>query len=133
MPLDVLQLHGEHAAIPDAGQFRIWRSIPGGAPVPQPDHRIEAYLLDAVTADYGGSGNQFDWSLAARFPYRAIVAGGLDPSNVAEAISTIRPWGVDACSRIEVSPGRKDSQRMCDFVARALQAREIMFTEEVKS
>ena len=133
VPLDVLQLHGERLAIPAGERFRIWRGIPGETAAPAPDQRIEAYLLDAVTPDYGGSGKAFNWSRAADFPYRAIVAGGLDASNVAEAISAVRPWGVDACSRIEAGPGRKDLRGMRDFVARALQAREIMFTEEVKS
>ncbi|MDQ2774213.1 MAG: phosphoribosylanthranilate isomerase [Acidobacteriota bacterium] len=132
VPLDVLQLHGEPIAIPDASPFRIWRSIPGGSPNPKYNERIEAYLLDAVTPRYGGSGQQFDWSLAANFNHPAIIAGGLDASNVAEAIAIVRPWGVDACSRIEASPGKKDLRRVHDFIAAALKASESLLTEEIK-
>lgn len=129
VPLDVLQLHGKKIAIPLSARFRIWRSIHGGSSIQEHDERIEAYLLDAVTPDYGGSGKQFDWSLAANFGYCAIVAGGLDGTNVAESIAAIRPWGVDACSRIETSPGKKDARRVRDFVAAALKASESLLTE----
>jgi phosphoribosylanthranilate isomerase len=83
----------------------------------------EAYVLDAPSTNFGGSGRCFDWSLAAAFAYRKIVAGGLDATNVADAIRTAQPWGVDACSRLEASPGKKDSQRVRDFVNTALTAR----------
>jgi phosphoribosylanthranilate isomerase len=133
VPLDVLQLHGERIEVPDSSQFRIWRSIPGDSASPKYNERVEAYLLDAVTPRYGGSGRQFDWRLAANFNHRAIVAGGLDASNVAEAIAIVRPWGVDACSRIEASPGKKDLRHLRDFVAAALKASESFLTEEIKS
>jgi phosphoribosylanthranilate isomerase len=61
--------------------------------------------------------------LAATFAYRKIIAGGLDATNVADAIRTTKPWGVDACSRLELSPGKKDSRRVRDFVYAALAAR----------
>jgi phosphoribosylanthranilate isomerase len=51
---------------------------------------------------------------------RIIVAGGLDATNVREAIRQAHPWGVDACSRIESAPGRKDRMRMTDFIQAAL-------------
>jgi phosphoribosylanthranilate isomerase len=86
------------------------------------DPNVEAWLLDTPTPQYGGSGQSFDWSLAAGFPGRAIVAGGLDASNVARAVSIARPWGVDACSRLESSPGQKDSTRIQLFVEAALAA-----------
>jgi phosphoribosylanthranilate isomerase len=119
MRLDVIQLHGSHCAAPPEG-VRVWRSLVLPASPPAPE-LTEAFLLDAPTAQFGGSGRTFDWSLAARFPHRAILAGGLDASNVAEAIRTARPWGVDACSRLESAPGRKDASRVRAFVQAALR------------
>ncbi|MBV9085639.1 MAG: phosphoribosylanthranilate isomerase [Acidobacteriaceae bacterium] len=130
--LDVLQLYGENCAVPDS-EYRVWRSIPGASPTPARDRRIEAYLLDAATPDYGGSGKAFDWSLAARFPYPAIIAGGLDSTNVAEAIAAAVPRGVDACSRLEFAPGKKDAQRLRAFLAAALRARDELARTEVSS
>jgi phosphoribosylanthranilate isomerase len=123
VPLDVLQLHGEKIPLQLAGSFRVWQAIQATAPPPlHPD--VEAYLLDSPTPLYGGSGEAFDWTLAAAFPRRVLVAGGLDASNVASAIRIARPWGVDACSRVESQPGRKDPRRVIAFVRAALAAFE---------
>jgi phosphoribosylanthranilate isomerase len=79
-------------------------------------------LLDAWSdAFYGGTGHKVDWSSAARFvaaqPFRRIIlAGGLNPKNVGEAIRTVRPQAVDVASGVENSPGRKDGRRIRDFV-----------------
>lgn len=115
---DVLQIHGNCAF---TGSHRMWRAIAGNQSVSCSDHRIEAWLLDSV-AHGGGSGQTFDWKLAARFPHRAILAGGLDASNVAEAVRIASPWGVDACSRLESAPGKKDMQKVRAFVREALAA-----------
>jgi len=71
-----------------------------------------------------GSGAVFDWSLAEGAPdgARLLLAGGLNPDNVAQAIRTVRPWGVDAASGLEASPGRKDATKVRLFVARAKEA-----------
>ena len=130
--LDVLQLHGDKSAIPDA-PFRIWRAIRGDQPAPECDPRVEAYLLDTPTPHFGGSGQTFDWSLAKGFPCRSIVAGGLDASNVAEAIASLRPWGVDACSRIELRPGKKDEDRMHAFIRAALKGSESLHSQKMGS
>jgi len=117
--LDVAQIHGAgRAAIPT------WRAVNPGS-MPAADSKVDAWLLDTFTPDFGGSGQTFDWSLAARFPYRAIIAGGLDGSNVAEAIRIAQPWGVDSCSRLESSPGRKDHAKVAAFVENARQALNI--------
>jgi phosphoribosylanthranilate isomerase len=121
--LEVLQLHGNSCAAASR-VYRVWRSVPATSPVPVEDKGIEAYLLDSATPKYGGSGETFDWSNARGFRYRMIVAGGLDASNVADAIAALRPWGVDACSRLESSPGKKDPAKVRDFVAVARRASE---------
>lgn len=121
-PLDVFQLHGERCVIPHLSPCRIWRAIAATDPPPVANKSIEAWLLDAPVGAFGGSGQSFDWKLAARFPHRAIIAGGLDATNVAEAIRIASPWGVDACSRLESAAGKKDPQRVRDFVHAALAA-----------
>lgn len=125
VPLDVLQLHGDRVPLQLAKSFRIWQAIQAFAPPPlHPD--VEAYLLDSPTPLYGGSGETFDWTAAAAFPRRSILAGGLDASNVASAIGSVHPWGVDACSRLESKPGRKAPQRVAAFVQAALTAFAVM-------
>ena len=121
--LDVVQLHGEAAA--PAG-FRFWRALAVRAGFDSSslaDEGAEAFLLDAPAgALHGGTGQTFDWSLVRGASRKVIVAGGLDGSNVALAISTARPWGVDACSRLESSPGKKDHAKVAAFCAAALAA-----------
>ena len=68
----------------------------------------------------GGTGKTFDWNLARCVQVRVIIAGGLDETNVREAIMAARPWGVDACSRLESSPGRKNARKVRDFIQAAL-------------
>ncbi len=124
VPLDIVQLHGEHAAV---SSCRTWRALAAGFAVPEREPIPEAYLLDSYSEAYGGSGKSFDWTLARRHAGRVILAGGLTAENVAEAVAMVRPWGVDACSRLEMSPGRKDARRVQEFVRAAigaLQARE---------
>ncbi len=81
-------------------------------------------LLDAYhPGEYGGTGIRADWSTAAviasRVP-RLLLAGGLTPQNVAEAIAAVQPWGVDVSSGVEAAPGRKDHAKLRDFVRAAL-------------
>ncbi|MDQ2712503.1 MAG: phosphoribosylanthranilate isomerase [Acidobacteriota bacterium] len=116
VPLDVLQLHGKH--VPSVAH-RTWRALAADSADPQESLVAEAILLDSDTPAYGGSGRTFDWSLATRFWQPVILAGGLDANNVAEAIETARPSGVDSCSRLELSPGRKDSAKVRAFVQAA--------------
>ena len=94
------------------------------------DANIDALLVDSRTAEAeGGTGLTFDWKSAERslsknpeVSHRLVVAGGLKPTNVAEAISTLRPWGVDVVSGVEASPGRKDAGKVRDFIAIARAA-----------
>jgi phosphoribosylanthranilate isomerase len=78
-------------------------------------------LLDAASP---GSGQVFDWRLAEGVPagLRLMLAGGLDPGNVAEAIAKVNPWGVDAVSGIESAPGKKDPRLLRAFIAAAKAA-----------
>lgn len=120
--LDVVQVHGKFRRT----RLRTWRGVRAGEPAPEDDEGVEAYLLDTPGTNFGGSGRTFDWALAASFPRRKIVGGGLDEWNVAAAIEASTPWGVDACSRLEASPGIKDANRVRAFVkaARAALSRE---------
>jgi phosphoribosylanthranilate isomerase len=83
---------------------------------------VDAYLIDSPEP---GSGKVFDWRLAEGIPRtrRLLLSGGLKPSNVAEAIRIVHPWGVDAASGVESSPGHKDPMAVRDFV-RAARAAE---------
>jgi phosphoribosylanthranilate isomerase len=133
VPLDVLQLHGLVPDPPPAA--RIWRSVPIDEHFrfTSLNSSYEAYLLDAPSSDFGGSGQAFDWSLATTRdrPADLIVAGGLDAANVAAAIAAIHPSGVDACSRLESSPGRKDPQKVKAFVEAARAAFERLRAKEL--
>ena len=87
---------------------------------------IDAILVDSRTATaVGGTGIAFDWAEARATIFgnvdgvKFVAAGGLAPENVAEAIATLRPWGVDVVSGVEASPGRKDPAKVRDFVAKA--------------
>lgn len=116
--LDVVQVHGAFQRT----RLRTWRGMRAGEAAPADDEGVEAFLLDTPGVNFGGSGRTFDWSLAASFPRRKIVAGGLDEWNVAAAVEASAPWGVDACSRLELSPGIKDANRVRAFVKAAFAA-----------
>jgi phosphoribosylanthranilate isomerase len=91
---------------------------------------IDAILVDSRTATaVGGTGITFDWAAASDSLFRntatkkrMVAAGGLTPANVAEAISTLHPWGVDVVSGVEASPGRKDPAAVRAFIDNARTA-----------
>jgi len=93
------------------------------------DHAVDALLIDSRTAKaVGGTGVAFDWraaqtSFLRSAPHlRLIVAGGLRPENVADAIYSLQPWGVDVASGVEASPGRKDPEKLKAFVSAVRRA-----------
>ena len=80
---------------------------------------VRGFLVDAFSPDaYGGTGRVTDWSLAAEAASTTtiLLAGGLTPENVAQAIRQVMPYGVDVSSGVEASPGRKDHDRVRAFV-----------------
>jgi phosphoribosylanthranilate isomerase len=85
------------------------------------DYGADVVMLDAPSP---GSGQVFDWRLAEGVPdgVRFLLAGGLNPDNVAEAIKQVRPWGVDVATGVEASPGRKDPRKLRAFIAAAKSA-----------
>ncbi|MGE5488477.1 MAG: phosphoribosylanthranilate isomerase [bacterium] len=119
--LDVAQLYGTARW---SGRF--WRAVRAGEGFQADavaDEGEDALVVDAPhPALHGGTGQTFDWRLARSARRRIVLAGGLDETNVREAIETARPWGVDACSRLERAPGLKDHRRVRAFVQAALAA-----------
>ncbi len=131
--LTLAQLHGDETAayclelarpavkalrIKDRGSFLALAEFQGRA-------GIRGFLLDAYADDaYGGTGRTVDWTLAAEAARSAsvLLAGGLTPENVAEAIRAVRPYGVDVSSGVEVSPGKKDPEKIRRFIQSARQA-----------
>ena len=117
--LDVVQFHGSEP--PSALRAeRSWKAFRVTSDfdwrLPR-EYDAEAVLLDGPSP---GTGVPFDWAKVSVSGRKVIVAGGLDDTNVRQAIETARPWGVDACSKLETSPGRKDHKKMNRFVKAAL-------------
>lgn len=125
--LKAAQLHGHET--PEQVQWVVERvpvvinAFPAGssAIARAADYGAQILMLDAPTP---GSGQVFDWRLVEGVPpgSRLLLAGGLTADNVAEAIHQARPWGVDVCTGVESSPGRKDARKLRAFVAAAKAA-----------
>lgn len=127
--LTAIQLHGDEAS----GEFQamplpLWRAVRLSDRLCRPpadQWPAEYYVVDAAPAGvYGGAGRTADWSAAAEFARRhaTLLAGGLTPENVIEAVSAVRPAGVDVASGVEAAPGHKDRARVRAFIARARAA-----------
>ncbi|MBM4262167.1 MAG: phosphoribosylanthranilate isomerase [Deltaproteobacteria bacterium] len=78
------------------------------------------YLLDSWSAGYGGSGTGFPWQwLDGQDAGKLILSGGLNVDNVVEAVRQVRPFAVDVCSGVESSPGKKDHEKLKEFILAA--------------
>lgn len=127
--LAIVQLHGDEPAEDWPPMTApVWRAVRvrDGAVSPAPGRwPAERYVLDAAAAgQYGGSGTRADWDLAAGLArrYPVMLAGGLTPDNVAEAIRQVRPRGVDVASGVEQEAGKKDRRKLKAFIRAARQA-----------
>jgi phosphoribosylanthranilate isomerase len=125
--IDVIQLHGNEP--PDTCCFsrrvikaiRV-KSLESLDPLIHFKDKVSAFLLDTFTPDvFGGTGLIFNWDIAAYAKQfgRIILAGGLTPDNIEEAITRVRPYGVDVSSGVEAGKGRKDHDKMESFIKRA--------------
>ncbi len=120
--LDIAQLH----RMASIDGLRVWQAISVTGPLNQ--ERIDAAHAEAVLLDTpagalaGGTGQTFDWQFAKGLQGKIVLAGGLDASNVAQAVGRLHPWGIDACSRLESEAGKKDPQKVWDFVNAAREA-----------
>jgi len=110
--LDVAQIYG--GVVP--GKTRVWKAF-------RPADQVNPDGAEAILLDGPANGISFDWSVARSEEHKIIVAGGLDASNVAEAIRIARPWGVDASSKLESAPGIKDHKKVRAFVKAAREAK----------
>jgi len=127
--IDTLQLHGDESAsfceeLNTRDGFRVIKALrarQGFAPNEAQAYPVHAVMLDAFHRTLrGGTGERVDFNLARatrRLVPRLFLSGGLSPENVREAIATVEPYAVDACSLLESSPGKKDAARMSAFVA----------------
>jgi phosphoribosylanthranilate isomerase len=121
--MDLAQLHGDE--MPESCKkitvpwFKAFRVSPDFHPQRIQDYGGETFLLDAYSkTHYGGSGQKIDWELASTVSAmgKLILAGGLAPENVADAVNKVRPWGVDVCSGVESEPGIKDLLKVKEFI-----------------
>lgn len=125
--LKAAQLHGHEtpgmvADVAARVRWVIKAVVPGTPDAARADQfNTDLILVDAPNP---GSGKVFDWTLFNDLPEgpRYIVAGGLTPDNVGEAVSRLAPWGVDVSSGVERTPGRKDALKVKSFVERARAA-----------
>jgi len=124
--LDLVQLHGEeepeyclgiHRRAIKAFRVKDATSLAGINRYP-----VTGVLLDAWSPlAHGGTGQTFDWDLArdAGLVNHLILAGGLNPDNIADAVRTVSPYAVDVSSGVESVPGRKDPEKVRAFIRRA--------------
>jgi phosphoribosylanthranilate isomerase len=132
LPQALLQFHGDEspAECEAAGHayLRAVRMAPGVdlLDCASQFHTAQALLLDAHADVYGGSGKVFDWSLLPpSVPLPVVLSGGLNPANVTDGVTRVRPWAVDVSSGVEISKGLKSGplmRRFCKAVRDADEA-----------
>lgn len=121
--IDVVQLHGdetpEECLEINRRVIKAFRIKDIVSIEPMGKYQVSGYLLDAWSPDhFGGTGKSFNWEMAraARQYGRIILAGGLSPENVTEAVTVVQPYAVDVSSGLESAPGKKDLNRMREFI-----------------
>ncbi|MCP3677797.1 MAG: phosphoribosylanthranilate isomerase [Deltaproteobacteria bacterium] len=127
--LDVVQLHGtespEFCAAVKRPVVKAFR-VTGEEVVSELSrYNVSAYLLDTYREGVsGGTGETFNWDIArkATVSGRVILAGGLTPENISDAVGQVEPYGVDVSSGVEMSEGKKDLERVRLFIERAREA-----------
>jgi phosphoribosylanthranilate isomerase len=128
--LDLAQLHGEESAVycEALGRpaLKAIRLRDRGSLLALAEYRgranVRGFVVDAFSDHaYGGTGQTVDWSLAKEAAQACclLLAGGLTPENVGEAVRTVRPYGVDVSSGVERSPGQKDHEKIRSFIRAA--------------
>jgi phosphoribosylanthranilate isomerase len=126
--LKAAQLHGHEspAVVEEVAKQVRWviKAVVAGSPDARHADRFGTDMILVDSPGGGGTGKVFDWTLAAEIADvpRLILAGGLDPDNVTDAVQRVRPWGVDVSSGVERSPGRKDPLKVRHFIQRAREA-----------
>ncbi|PLX89467.1 MAG: phosphoribosylanthranilate isomerase [Desulfuromonas sp.] len=122
--LDRVQLHGDETPadclLPPLRVIKALR-VRDEQSLARADEYPGALLLDAWSDQaYGGTGHVFDWQLACALAARRpiVLAGGLNPENVAEAVTRVKPYAVDVSSGVELSPGRKNHAKVAEFIRR---------------
>jgi phosphoribosylanthranilate isomerase len=136
---DAIQIHGENLHAAASVRLKIPNTLLIGAVnanlanalnvISRASKLFDAVLLDSfVNGRYGGTGIVHDWELSKRakqaiHPKPLILAGGLNPENVAEAVRAVEPYAVDVSSGVERQPGIKDHKKMIDFIKNAKDVR----------
>lgn len=127
--LSTVQLHGDEG--PDQCCYPPCKVIKALRLRAEMDERffasfpVSALLLDAYVPDkFGGTGHRCDWEKAADVAsaHRVVLAGGLSPDNVAEAVRQVHPYGVDVSSGVEKKPGKKDPEKVASFIRLAKES-----------
>ncbi len=127
--LNLIQLHGDET--PEQCRFsrfpvvKALRVKDAGSLIGADAYPVTGLLLDAWSEDaYGGTGHSFDWQLARNLTAARplILAGGLNPDNVAAAVRTVKPYAVDVSSGVELEPGRKDHEKVRKFIEQVRNA-----------
>jgi phosphoribosylanthranilate isomerase len=136
--LSAVQLHGDESAAVTAEcarHFPVIKAFRTGSKFQFTQFRTHSaaasFLMDAATSEmksknYGGTGRPADWNIAKRTAakYPILLAGGLTPENIAEAILTVRPYAVDVASGVESRPGKKDPAKLRAFFAQVARANQ---------
>ena len=122
----LLQFHGEESpefcaqfGLPYVKAHRVRSGVNSAVSALEylrPFSQAAAWLFDSHVPEYGGVGEIFDWSLVPATDKPVILSGGLSTTNVAAAIRSVRPWGVDVSSGVEAAKGIKDAAKIAAFI-----------------